>query len=152
MKWASTHQWRCSGTALGLEPCTQPGISPERGWGSRCWMWSVAWIERSGSTASQREEMKLWGAVVSEEMDEAGMLPCTAGRSTAVRLSLSGRSPAADGAASAQRMGTEVGYSRSPCRWPPSKSTNPREKTSACLQNLLLVGCILSLDASGCSQ
>lgn len=139
-KLASTHQWRCNETALGLEQCTQLGISPERGRDLRCLLWSVAWIERSGSTANQREKMKLWGAAVLEEKDEAGMRPCTAGRSTEVRLSWSGRSPAAraDGATSALRKGTEVGYSRFPCRWPPSKSRNPREKTSACLQNLLL--------------
>lgn len=70
------------------------------------------------------------------ETDGAGMRSCTEDRSTAARLSWSGRSPAsrAGGAASAQRTGIKVGCSRSPCRWPPLKSRNPREKTSACLQ------------------
>lgn len=73
---------------------------------------------------------------MSAEKDAAGTRPCTADRSKATRLSWSGRSPAvrAGGAASAQRTGIKVGYSRSPCRWPPLKSRNPREKTSACWQ------------------
>ncbi len=68
--------------------------------------------------------------------DGAGTRSCTAGRSTAARLSWSGRCPAtrAGGAANARRTGIKVGCSRSLCRWPPLKSRNPQEKTSACLQ------------------
>lgn len=132
----STYRWRCSGTAAGLEPSTQPGKSPVHGWGWCCWMKSVALTEPSGSTVSWREETMLWEAAASVEMDEAGTRSCTAGRSTRARLSSSGRSPAAraHGAASVRRTGIEVGCSRFLCRLPPLKSRNPREKTSAWLQ------------------
>lgn len=76
------------------------------------------------------------GAAVSVGTGGAEARSCTAGRSTAARLSWSGRSQAAraGGEASAQRKEIKVGCSRFPCRWFPLKSRNPREKTSACLQ------------------
>lgn len=135
-KSASTHRWRCSGTVAGLGLSMQLGISPERGWGWRRWMKSVASTGPSDSTVNWKEEKTPWGAEALVVTGGAGMRSCTEDRSTAARLSWSGRSPPsrAGGAASARRTGIKVGCSRSPCRWPPLKSRNPREKTSACLQ------------------
>lgn len=71
---------------------------------------------------------------MSVETDGAGRRSCTAGRSTAARLSWSGMSPAAraGGEPSARRKEIKVRCSRFPCRLLPLKSRNPQEKTSAC--------------------
>lgn len=135
-KSSSTHRLRCSGTVVGQGPSTRLGISPVRGWGSRRWVMSVASTGPSDNTVSRKVEKPPWGAGASVGRDGAGTRSCKEDRSTATRLSWSGRSPAsrAGGAAYAPHTGIKVGCSRSPCRWLPSKSRNPREKTSACLQ------------------
>lgn len=148
----TTHRWRYSGTAAGLAPSTQLDISPVRGWGWRCWMKSVASTEQSGNTVRWREEKTLLEAAVSVGTGGVGTRSCTADRSTAVRLSWSGRSPAAraGGEASALRKEIKVGCSRFLCRWPPLKSRNPQEKTSACLQTCCSAWLKFEAGASWC--
>lgn len=147
-----TYRGKCSGTVAGLEPNTQLGKSPLLGWGWCCLMKRVAWTELSDSTASWRGEMTPWGAAESVETDGAGTPPCKADRNTAFLLFWSGKTPAARarGAASAWRTEIKVGYSHSPFRWPPLKSTNPREKISACFQTCCSARSEL-LVASACS-
>lgn len=135
-KGASTHRWRCSEIVADQGPSRQLGISPVRGWDWRRWMKCVAGRAQSGNIVSWREERTPSEAAASVVTDEAGMRSCTEDRSTAARLSWSGRRLAsrADGAANVPRMGIKVGCSRSLYRWSPLKSRNPREKTAACLQ------------------